>query len=120
MNKRIYPAPVEEDTAADYVLTIGGQPVFTYPARVSAVPLNQVWPSYQGPKFQTEMASFASWDMTGPVEVLVISARSVQSVRVRPSATGIAPRVEGDAIRFTIFKPGQYTVEVNGMHLALA
>ena len=119
MNALIYPAPVEEDAAVDYVLTIGGQPVFTYPARVSAVPLNQVWPGYQRPKSQTEMASFASWDMTGPVEVQVISARPVQSVRVRPSAAGIAPRVEGDAIRFTISRPGQYTLEVNGMHRAL-
>src|SRR5512137_1615828 len=119
MSFRIYPVPVEEDAATDYVLTVGGQPVFAHPARVSAHPLNQVWPGYQRPKAQTEIASFAGWDMAAPVEVAVVSARPVQSVKVRPQSAGITPRIEGDTLRFTIAKPGQYTVEVNGMHQAL-
>ncbi len=116
---RIYPMPVEEDAAADYLLTVGGQPAPACPARVSAHPLNQVWPGYQRPKSQTEIASFASWDMDAPVEVVVKSERPVQTVRVRPQAAGIVPQVEGDTIRFTVAKPGQYTVEVNGAHRAL-
>ncbi len=115
----VHPAPVEEIPATDFVVTVDGQPVFTHQARVSAQPFNQVWPGYQRPLDQTEMASFASWDISGPVEVVVVSARPVREVRVRPTSYVIQPAVLGNTIRFTLAKPGQVTVEVNGTHHAL-
>jgi len=118
-NPDIYPQPAEEPAATDCALTVGGRPVFAYQARGSTCPFSQVWPGYQRPLDQTENASFASWDMAAPVEVAVTSARPVQTVRIRPQAAGIVTQVEGDTIRFTIAKPGQYTVEVNGAHRAL-
>ncbi len=119
MKQQIHPIPVEEDASLDFVLTINGVPAPLHRARVSAHPLNQVWPGYQRPKSQTELASFASWDQTGPVEVVAVSARPVQTVQVRPAASGIVPEVEGDTIRFTVARTGQYTVEVNGSAQAL-
>ena len=115
----IHPVPVEETPATDYMLTVNGLPVFTYQARVSAYPMNQIWPGYQRAMEQTEIASFSSWDMTEPVEVVIMSSRPVRDVLVRPTSAGIKPRVEDGAIRFTIAKPGQFTVEVNGTHHAL-
>lgn len=115
----IHPAPVEETPAPDYRLTVNGQPVFTYPARVSAHPLNQVWPGYQRPLEQTEIASFATWDMVAPCKVSIVSVRPVKEVRIRPKSYGIQPKVEGNTIAFTLNKPGQFTVEVNGTHHAL-
>ncbi len=50
---------------------------------------------------------------------MAVSARPVQTVQVRPTAAGIVPEVEGDTIRFTVARPGQYTVEVNGSAQAL-
>ncbi|MBA4388772.1 MAG: hypothetical protein C0404_12375 [Verrucomicrobia bacterium] len=115
----VYPAPVEEVPATDFGLTVNGQPVFTHQARVSAQPMNQVWPGYQRPLAQTEIVSFAAWDMTGPVEVVISSVRPVREARVRPTSLGIQPVVEGNTLRFTLPKPGQVTVEVNGTHRAL-
>jgi len=115
----IYPVPVEEEQAIDYELTVNSLPVFTYKARVSAHPLNQIWPGYQRTMEQTEVAAFSSWDMSEPVEVSIMSSRPVQDVRVRPASAGIKPHVEDGVIRFTITKPGQFTVEVNGTHHAL-
>ena len=115
----VHPAPVEETPATDFMVTVNGQPVFTHQARVSAHPLNQVWPGYQRPLEQTEIASFASWDMTGPVEIVIVSARPVREARVRPGSYGIEPVVEGNTLRFTLAKPGQITVEINGTHQAL-
>lgn len=88
-----------------------GEAVFTHRARVSAHPVNKVWPGCQRPKDQTEIASFASWDMTQPVEVHILSTRPVHDVRVRPAAAGIKPQVEGNTIRFIITNPGQFTVQ---------
>ena len=115
----IHPAPVEETPSADYTVTVNGQPVFVHQARVSAQPINQVWPGYQRPLEQTEMAAFATWDMGGPVEVAVASARPVREVKVRPASRGITPSLEGQTLRFTLDRPGAVTVEVNGMRRAL-
>ena len=114
-----YSAPAEEVPAADFELTVNGRPVFTHAARVSSYPVNGYCRDYQRPLGETEVASFACWEMSGPVEVRARSARPVESVRVRPASAGIAPRVEGDGISFAIEKPGQYTLEVNGIHRAL-
>ncbi|HUU58844.1 MAG TPA: glycosyl hydrolase family 28 protein [Phycisphaerae bacterium] len=111
--------PPGEAAFEDYAVTVNGEPAFVYAARVSAVPFNQVWPGYQRPLDQTELAGFAYWDMAGPVTVRVESKRPVESVAVRPRSLGIQPRVEGNTITFDLARPGQVVVEVNGLHHAL-
>ena len=69
-----WPAPAEEMLSEYYTVTVNGQPVSAYACRVSAVPLNQVWPGYQRPVEQTELAGFAYWDMDEPVKIVVQSA----------------------------------------------
>jgi len=107
VNVNVCAAPVEEAPSPDYRVTVNGRAVFVYRARVSAQPINQIWPGYQRPLEQTELAAFATWDMTGPVEVEVSSARPIRDVRVRPASRGIRPtragqthaaRNEGDAV----------------------
>jgi len=115
----VYPAPDGEKLSEDFTVTVAGQAVPVYVCRVSAMPFNQSWPGYQRPIDQTELASFAYWDMTGPVDVEVVSQRAVESVAVRPKARGIQPSVEGNRIRFRLDEPQQIVVEVNGWHKAL-
>ena len=62
-----WPAPLEEKLFEDYTLRVNGQAVPVYVCRVSAMPFNQVWPGYQRPLDQTELAGFAYWGMSGPV-----------------------------------------------------
>jgi hypothetical protein len=116
---RLYSAPAEEVPVDDFELAVDGQPVFTHAARVSAHPKNHFCRDYQRPLDQTELASFASWDMAGPVEVRIRSRREIETVKIRPLSKDIKPLVKGNEIHFTINKPGQYTVEVNGSHRAL-
>ena len=118
------PAPVGESMSADYRVTVGGKPVPVYTARVSAIPLNHIWPGFpcircERPIEQTEIASFACWDMSGPAEVEVVSNRPVRTVAIRPAARGIKPVVEGNRVSFTMPGPGYLTVEVNGFARAL-
>ena len=105
--------------STDYAVAVNGGPVFVHQARVSAQPFNQVWPGYQRPLEQTELAAFASWVMTDPVEVVVESAHEIAEAKVRPASRGIEPVVEGRTLRFVLDRPGQVTVEINGMHRAL-
>ena len=115
----IYPAPVGEPLSNDFEVRVASQKVPVYPCRVSAMPLNQVWPGYERPKDQTEIASFASWDMTGPVDVEVLSRRPVESVAIRPTARDIRAKVDGRRITFRLPSPQPITVELNGWHKAL-
>ncbi len=114
-----WPAPPEEALSDQYRLQVDGQSVPVYACRVSAMPLNQVWPGYQRPVDQTELAGFAYWDMSGPVQVEIRSLRAVDSVVVRPLSRGIRPEVAGDRIAFSLDRPGPLVVEVNGPHGAL-
>jgi hypothetical protein len=115
----VAPAPEGEALSVFYEVRVGGVPVPVYACRVSAEPFNQVWPGYQRPLDQTELAGFAYWDMHGPAAVEVRSLREIESVVVRPRSLGIKPKVEGDCIRFDLDGPRQLVVEVNGPHHAL-
>ena len=109
----------EEAVSPHYAVRINGQDVLVHQARVSAVPFNQTWPGYQRGVDQTELSAFAAWDMTGPVDVEILSKRPVETIIVRPQSYGISHKIDGDRIRFTLAKPGFVTVEVNGPNHAL-
>jgi hypothetical protein len=115
----IAPAPGGEDLSSDYAVTVNGETAPVYRCRVSAVPLNQVWPGYQRPLDQTEQASFACWDMTGPVHVKVAVHQPPRHVVIRPLSLGITPQVDDRSISFTLTRPAHCTVEVDGTHHAL-
>ncbi len=112
-------APAGEAIAEAYRVQVNGQPVPVLACRVSAVPFNQVWPGYQRPLDQTELAGFASWEMRGPVQIEVRSLRTVRSAVIKPASLGIRPVIDGDLIRFTLASPRPVIIEVNGWHHAL-
>lgn len=115
----VAPSPEGEALSEHYALTVGGQAVPVYSCRVSAVPLNQVWPGYQRPLDQSELAGFATWDMGGPARVEIESRRPLQSVVVRPSGLGLKATVDGSRISFDLDRPRHLVVEVNGPNHAL-
>ncbi|MGQ9730205.1 MAG: glycosyl hydrolase family 28 protein [Candidatus Zipacnadales bacterium] len=113
------PAPAGEALSEFYEVRIGGVPVPVYTCRVSAQPFNQVWPGYQRPLEQTELAGFAYWDMRGPVRVEIVSHWPVESLAIRPLAAGLKAQVNGNHITFELDRPRHLVVEVNGPHHAL-
>ena len=101
-----WPAPAGEKLFEDYTLRVNGQAVPVYVCRVSAVPFNQVWPGYQRPLDQTELAGFAYWEMSGPVQVEVNAKRPFKSVAVRPISRGIQPVGAGSAHQLSADRAG--------------
>ena len=113
-----------EALSEDYTLRIDGRQVPVHACRVSAMPFNQVWPGYQRPPDQTELAGFASWSMmntTSQVSVEIVAKRACTNVVVRPSSRMIKAKLDqdGHTIRFTLASPGQFTVECDGFHNVL-
>lgn len=115
----VYPGPAGKLKSADFAVSANNKTLFVYQARVSAVPINQVWPGYQRPLGQTELASFCYFDTDEETTIKIKSARKINSVVIRPLSYGIEPEVEGNTIKFKINKPCQVVVEVNGWHNSL-
>lgn len=115
----LYPAPEKEKKSEDFEISVNHKPVFVYEARVSKYPINQVWPGYQRPFDQTEMASFAYFDFDGEVEIEIISNKEIKTLDIRPKEFGIKPTIKGKKITFKLSKPSQFVVEINGYHKAL-
>ena len=102
-----------------YRVTLNGREAPLHAARVSAVSYNTVWPGFQRPADQTEIAPFLSFEADEPVEVRVALDRAPEEAVVRPLSEGIVPEIRGRELCFTVSRPGQYTVEADGYHRAL-
>jgi len=115
-----YPAPADEEASPDFTVKVDGKEVFVYGVRVSAYPENQVWPGYQRPLDQTEMASFCYFDTDQAVNVEIESKmKKIDQVVIRPLSKNIRPVIGGDKISFTLTQPCQLAIEVNDRHHAL-
>jgi hypothetical protein len=115
----IYNAPEQEKKSDDFEMFVNNKPVFVYQARVSKYPINQIWPGYQRPLNQTEIASFAYFDFKGKVTIKINSNKEIKTLDIRPREYGIKSAIKGNSIEFTLSKPAQFVVEVNGYHKAL-
>jgi len=61
--------------------------------------------------------AFCSFEMSKPVEVVVISLRrDIKWADIRPLSSGIRPVIKSDStIAFHITNPGQFSIELNGI-----
>lgn len=106
----VYPAPEGVEMKDDFSVKVrvpGGewQDVPVYMVKVDEV---------RDTKHCVEKSSMAYFDFKGEVEVAVTSNKPVVSARVRPLSYGIKPSVEGNTLTFTLDRPRNLSVEVNG------
>jgi hypothetical protein len=105
----VYPAPkgaALNESFSVKVRTPGGawQDVAVYDVRVNLLALSQ--------------ASFAYFDFSGKVDVQMTSnGGEVKTVDVRPKSFAIAPKLDGKTATFTLDRPRNLSVEVNGDRL---
>lgn len=116
---KITKIPCGEKISDDFHIKLNGMPAEAYAARVSAMPFNCIWPNHQRPPEQTEEASFLSFEMNEAVTVELIASKEFREAVIRPLSENICPEIDKKIIKFTIEHPGQYTVELDGMHNAL-
>lgn len=109
-----WPAPAGEVPSPDYSLTVDGSPVFVYQARVRAEILEHEGLWTHTPDCPGERASFAMFDMGGPVTVSVRPSRPFITATVLPARAEIAPVVEDGVVRFTLDQPWHLTLLLDG------
>ena len=84
----------------------GWKEVVTYPMKVDEV---------RQTKHHVELASMGYFDFSGQVEVSVTYNKGeVKSGRVRPLSYGITPQISGSTMTFTLDRPRNLSIEVNG------
>jgi polygalacturonase len=114
---RTHPAPSGEPLSTNFTVTVESREVPVYIAKVA--------PSDRVLRFKSvddvpnsgkysDTASFATFDMEGPVQVTVTCAEAVKSARLLPSSRGITPAVTGNQVSFTLMTPQLLTLEIDG------
>ena len=108
---QVYPAPDGVEMKDDFTVKVrvpGGdwQDVPTYMVKVDEV---------RGTKHCVEKSSMSYFDFEGKVEVSVTSNNGpIETARVRPFSYGIESVVEGNTLVFSLDRPRNLSVEVNG------
>lgn len=108
--------PIDEPKSADFQVKANGQEVPCMTARVSAMPFNRGWPGHERSIKQSELASFVVFDMDEAVELEIEVPHPFSDVVLRPLSKQISTVVSGNTIRFTLNKPGQFSLEIDGRH----
>ena len=118
MAYRIYPFPDGEPISDLYTVSVEGNEIPCYTARVSAIPFNRPWPGMERSLDQTEMAAFVTLQSDTAVALAIKPSHAFTQAIVRPQSANICPRISGDLIHLTV-GPGQYSLELDGRHCNL-
>jgi len=104
-----YPAPPGEALSTDYEVSVAGQKVDVYTARVLDPPFaGKEW-DYGGPY------SFAGFDFSGSVTIRIVSKRSLANTVIRPESFGIKPTLVDDhTLDLALDRPRKFSVEPDG------
>ncbi|MCE0497854.1 MAG: glycosyl hydrolase family 28 protein [Methylacidiphilales bacterium] len=113
---RVYPPAPGEPLSTQFVVKAEDQTVPVYLATVIAMNAQRrertdLQHFEDGDLGQT---SFASFDLRGDAHVTVTCPGPINSIKLLPTSCGIVPQVTGNNVTFTLSKPGQFVLEVNG------
>jgi len=106
-----YPAPQGAALNNDFTIKVkqGSQKWQTVAAYTAMV--NNVI----GTKSNIENTSFAYFDFSGRVEVMVTSNKAiVQGADIKPVSAGVAAKITGNIIAFSLDRPCNLSIEING------
>ena len=106
----LYEGPKTMASSPVASVSVNGYELFVYDVMVNH---EHIWNANTQPT-TTPMTYF---DFEGKARIRIEMpglGKAVESAQVLPSALGISPTVENNAVSFTITRPGQYTVVFNG------
>jgi len=114
----IYPAPENEVLNTTYKVTADGQEISVYDIKVASGSEEKRIKAKEdiatsGNYF--DVAGMVYFDLKrGPVTVAVSVEVPIAKARILPESVGITPEIAGKTLRFSVDKPQNLTVEING------
>ena len=113
----VSPAVPGEGVSRDYTVMVEGQRVPVYAAKVAPADSARRWKAMDDKARSAEFfdtAAFASFDMQGPVKVIVTCAEPIRAARILPTSFQIVPVIQGKSLTVTLNQPRPVTIEING------
>lgn len=114
---RIYPAPNGATLSNAYKVSVDAKPLAVFPVKVGAADPQRRFKAVDDLLHSDQyydVAAFTYFDLQGTATVTVSVPQVVQSVKVLPSSAGIKARIQGHSVSFSVSKPQNLTVEING------
>ncbi len=96
-----------EPLSEEYSVSVNGKNVPVYTARVDPLYRNS-------PLKMDDTYSFASFECTGPVEVVVRSTKPLSAFSIRPNGEDLAVNLKGHEATFVLERNGNFLIERNG------
>jgi len=114
----VYPAPKGETLNTDYKVSVSGRSLPVYTAKIAAndkpYQFDGISDIKNSHKF-FDNAAFAYFDLEGKATVTVTIPIEVASAKILPASAGIKPVIKGRTITFSVSKPINLTIELNGV-----
>jgi hypothetical protein len=109
------PAPTDEPLSTNFTVQIGSNNVPVYIAKVAAAdPAKRRKVANRNDTSYADDTAFASFDLHGSVAVSVRCSELINSAKILPAASGITPTISSNRLIFTVSRPCQLELEVNG------
>ncbi|MDR2039670.1 MAG: endo-polygalacturonase [Bacteroidales bacterium] len=113
---KIYPAPEGEELSTAYEVKVEGEKIPVYQARIAPEDDRSRWLAMDdkaNSALYHDTASFAYFDMNGPVKISVSVDSKIRSAKILPSSLGMVPDINGNTISFNLDQPRKLTIEIN-------
>jgi hypothetical protein len=116
----VYPAPVGEILSTAYQVSVSGQRVPVYVAKVSAKDRVRRFKAVDDTRHSADYfdtAAFAYFDMQGKVTITVTIPGEVTSAKILPASAAINAVLNKHTVSFTLTQPRNLTIEINGEYV---
>lgn len=116
----VYSAPPGEKLSNVFKVSVLNQNVAVYTAKVNPKDYIKRLKAYSDVRHAGayfDLASFAYFDIQGKVTVIVTILDKVTSAKILPTSAGIKPILKQHTISFTLTKPQNLTIEINGEYV---
>lgn len=117
---RIYPIPNDEQLSNLYKVNVNSQNVPVYECKVAPADKERRWKAMDDKVNSAnyfDLAAFTYFDLEGKAKIEIINESEIKHVKVLPSSSKITPIIDGKKLSFTVEKPENLTVEINGEYV---
>lgn len=117
---RIAPAPVGEELSQVYKIKVLNQQVPVYAVKVNPKDQEKRLKAFNDVRHAADYfdtAAFAYFDVQGTVIVTVTIPGKIASAKILPTSAGIKPVLDQNTLTFSLTKPQNLTIEINGEYV---
>lgn len=103
----------------NFRVKINGKETDICKTRISAYPLNRVWPGHQRPIEQSKEAYYVNFRIDEEAEIEIYTDEKITDFDLKPTYMNIPYSITENSVKIYIDKPCNFSAELNGVTVAL-